>query len=496
MKVLFCASECVPFVKTGGLADVVGSLPKELLKQGCDVRVVIPKYRVIDWSYIVSMEHICHFQLPFGDGSVFCGIDSLEYEGVRFYFIDNLAMFGHDGVYTGDEQEGFRYAFFCKAVLGSLPKIDFFPDVIHCNDWQTGLIPALLRMQYSHDPEYAKIKTVYTIHNLRFQGLYCWNRIASVLHLDWRFFNQDGLEFYGLLSFMKGGINYSDRITTVSPTYAEEICTDYYGERLDGLLRARKYSLSGILNGIDTVSYDPKTDPALPDHYSIRNPQVKKVIKQKLQQDLGLAERDVPMLSMVTRLTDQKGLDLVQCVLEEILSLDVQLVVVGLGDSKYTDMLRNAQRRHYGSVVLCSVLDESLARRVYAASDIYLMPSQFEPCGLSQMIAMRYGTIPIVRETGGLKDSVIPYNKYTDEGTGFGFRNYNAHEMLKQIEDATWLWRNDPEMWDRMIHRAMKEDFSWKASAKKYLALYKNMLGLSGRAARRKKDGIEPRTEE
>lgn len=219
MKVLFCASECVPFVKTGGLADVVGSLPKELLKQGCDVRVVIPKYRVIDWSYIVSMEHICHFQLPFGDGSVFCGIDSLEYEGVRFYFIDNLAMFGHDGVYTGDEQEGFRYAFFCKAVLDSLPKIDFFPDVIHCNDWQTGLIPALLRMQYSHDPEYAKIKTVYTIHNLRFQGLYCWNRIASVLHLDWRFFNQDGLEFYGLLSFMKGGINYSDRITTVWTTH-------------------------------------------------------------------------------------------------------------------------------------------------------------------------------------------------------------------------------------------------------------------------------------
>ncbi|MBR0426239.1 MAG: glycogen synthase GlgA [Clostridia bacterium] len=485
MKVLFCASECFPFVKTGGLADVVGSLPKELLKQGCDVRVMIPKYRVIDWSYITAMEHICHYQLPFGDGSVFCGIDSLEYEGVRFYFIDNLAMFGHDGVYTGDEQEGFRYAFFCRAVLDSLPKVDFFPDVIHCNDWQTGLIPALLKMQYANDPDYAKIKTVYTIHNLRFQGLYRWDKISSVLHLDGRYFTPDGLEFYGLLSFMKGGIIYADRITTVSPTYAEEICMEYYGERLDGLLRARKYSLSGILNGIDTHSYDPHTDLALPEHYSVRNPRVKKSIKTALQKELGLAERDVPMLSIVSRLTDQKGLDLIACVLNEILSLDVQFVVVGLGEQRYTDMLRDAQRRHPGAVVLCSVLDEQLARRVYAASDLYLMPSQFEPCGLSQMIAMRYGTIPVVRETGGLKDSVIPYNKYTDEGTGFCFMNYNAHEMLYQIEDAVRYWRNDPEMWNRLVHRAMKEDFSWKASAKKYLALYKNMLGLSARARKK-----------
>ncbi len=487
MKVLFCASESFPFVKTGGLADVVGSLPKALLKQGVDVRVMIPKYRVIDWSYICSMTHVCHFQMPFGNGSVYCGIDSYVFEGVTFYFIDNLAMFGHDGVYTGDEQEGYRYAFFCRAVLDALPKIDFFPDIIHCHDWQTGLVPALLRTQYSADPEYAKIKTVYTIHNLRFQGLFRWDRIGEVLHLDSRYFSQDGLEFYGLLSFMKGGIVYADRITTVSPTYAEEICTEYYGERLDGLLRFRKYSLSGILNGIDTHSYDPKGDLALPDHYSIRNPQVKKVLKRKLQQDLGLAQRDVPMISMVTRLTDQKGMDLVQRVLEEILSIDVQFVVVGLGESKYVNMLRDAQRRHYGAVVLCSVLDEGLARRVYAASDMYLMPSQFEPCGLSQMIAMRYGTIPIVRETGGLKDSVIPYNKYTDEGTGFGFVNYNAHEMLKQIEDATWYWRNDPELWKRLVHRAMAADFSWKASAKKYLALYKNMLGLPVRAPRKKK---------
>ena len=491
MKVLICASECVPFVKTGGLADVVGSLPKELLKQGCDVRVMIPKYRVIDWSYIANMEHIAHYQLPFGNGSVFCGIDTIEYEGVRFYFIDNLAMFGHDGVYTGDEQEGFRYAFFCRAVLDSLPKVDFFPDVIHCNDWQTGLIPALLKTQYALDPEYAKIKTVYTIHNLRFQGLYCWNRIADVLHIDGRYFTSDALEFYGLLSFMKGGIVYADRVTTVSPTYAEEICTDYYGERLDGLLRSRKYSLSGILNGIDTGSYDPHTDPALSEHYSVRNPQVKKSLKAKLQKDLGLPVREVPMLSIVSRLTDQKGLDLIARVLPEILSLDVQLVVLGLGDQKYTDMLRDAQRRFPGEVVLCSVLDEQLARKVYAASDMYLMPSQFEPCGLSQMIAMRYGTIPIVRETGGLKDSVIPYNKYTDEGTGFGFRNYNAHEMLKQIEDAVTYWRNDPEMWSRLVHRAMKEDFSWKASAKKYLALYKEMLGLTVRAPRKRK----PKTE-
>ena len=488
MKVLFCASECVPFVKTGGLADVIGALPKELKKQGCEVRVMIPKYRVIDWEYIVSMEHVCHYQLPFGNGSVFCGIDTLEYEGIRFYFIDNLAMFGHDGVYTGDEQEGFRYAFFCRAVLDSLPRVDFFPDVIHCNDWQTGLIPALLKTQYANDPDYARIKTVFTIHNLRFQGLYCWGKIADVLHIDGRYFSADSLEFYGLLSFMKGGLVYADRITTVSPSYAEEICTEYYGERLDGLLRARKYSLSGILNGIDTASYDPHTDPALEEHYSIRNPQVKKSLKAKLQKDLGLAERDVPMLSIVSRLTDQKGLDLIACVLEEILALDVQLVVIGLGDQRYTDMLRNAQRRHFGAVVLCSVLDEKLARKVYAASDLYLMPSQFEPCGLSQMIAMRYGTIPIVRETGGLRDSVVPYNKYTDEGTGFGFKNYNAHEMLRQIEDAVWFWRNEPEMWDRLVHRAMKMDFSWKNSAKQYLNLYKYMLGIPLRAPRKKKE--------
>lgn len=487
MKILFCASECVPFVKTGGLADVVGSLPKELVKQGCDARVMIPKYRVIDFAYITAMEHVCHFQLPFGDGSVYCGVDTLLIDGVRFYFIDNLAMFGHDGVYTGDEQEGYRYAFFCRAALDALGKIDFFPDVIHCNDWQTGLIPALLKTQYANDPEYAKIRTVYTIHNLRFQGLYCWDRLARVLHLDWRYFSADGLEFYGLLSCMKGGINYADRITTVSPSYAEEICTEYYGERLDGLLRARRYSLSGILNGIDTESYDPKTDPALSVNYSIRNTQLKKLLKAELQKDLGLEERDVPMLSIVSRLTDQKGLDLIARVLTEILSLDVQLVVLGLGEQRYTDMLRDAQRRFPGMIVLCSVLDETLARRVYAASDMYLMPSQFEPCGLSQMIAMRYGTIPIVRETGGLKDSVVPYNKYTDEGTGFGFRNYNAHEMLKQIEDAVGYWRNDPEMWKRLVHRAMKEDFSWRVSAKQYYALYKSMFGVPARAARRKK---------
>lgn len=488
MKILFCASESFPFVKTGGLADVVGSLPKALQQQGAEVAVIIPKYRVIDWNYICSMEHVCHFQMPFGYGSVFCGIDTYEYEGVRYYFIDNLAMFGHDGVYTGDEQEGYRYAFFCLAVLYALPRIQFFPDILHCNDWQTGMVPALLKTRFSNDPDYARIKTVFTIHNLRYQGLFCWNRVGSVLGIDGRYFTPDGLEFYGLLSFMKGGIVYADRVTTVSPSYAEEICTEYYGERLDGLLRARKYSLSGILNGIDTHSYDPKGDLALSDHYSIRNPQVKKVLKQKLQRDLGLAERDVPMISMVTRLTDQKGLDLVQRVLEEILSIDVQFVVVGLGEQKYTDMLRSAQHRHPGAVVLCSVLDEGLARRVYAASDIYLMPSLFEPCGLSQMIAMRYGTIPIVRETGGLKDSVIPYNKYTDEGTGFGFVNYNAHEMLHQIEDATWYWRNDPALWSRLVHRAMKADFSWKASAKQYLALYKNMLGIPVRAPRKKKE--------
>lgn len=478
MKVLLCASECVPFIKTGGLADVVGSLPKSLKALGVDVRVILPKYRLIDYKYVSRMEHVCNFHMQFGMQATYCGIDTLEEEGVRFYFVDNLAMFGGDTVYSGDEQEGVRFAFFCRAVLESMPKIGFFPDVLHCNDWQTGLIAPLLREKFRNLEGYRDIRTVFTIHNLRFQGLFDWSRINSVLGLGNECFTPDRLEFYGLLSCMKGGIVFSDRVNTVSPTYAEEIRTAYFGERLDGLLRARQNVLSGILNGIDVASYDPKTDPALALHFSKEDPSNKKRLKVQLQQELGLPKKDVPMIAMVTRLTSQKGLDLINCVFDDMMRMDIQFVVVGLGDAFFERALRDAVYRYPDRVAVRNELNEQLARRVYAAADMYLMPSQFEPCGLSQMIAMRYGTIPIVRETGGLRDSVQPYNQYTDEGTGFSFANYNAHEMLYTVERAVGYWYEDRAMWARLVRRAMEADFSWNASAKTYLRLYEDLVGV------------------
>ena len=478
MKILFCASECFPFVKTGGLADVVGSLPKELVPLGTEVAVMLPKYRQIDDYYVLKMEHLCHFNLQFGSYSVFCGVDSLVQDGVRYYFIDNLAMFGGDRIYTGDEEEGFRFAFFCRAVLESFKHLNYYPDVVHCNDWQTGLIPVLLNDQYRALDEYRGIRTVFTIHNLKFQGLFDWHRINSVLGLNEGYFSPNNLEFYGLLSFMKAGLVFANRITTVSPTYAEEIRTGYYGERLDGLLRARQNVLSGILNGIDVISFDPSTDIQLPAHYDAANPQGKKLCKAALQEELGLARRDVPLIGLVTRLTSQKGLDLITCVLNDIMRMDVQMVVVGTGDKYFEDAFTDAHYRFPDRFVCCLRHDERMARRTYAASDMYLMPSQFEPCGLSQMIAMRYGAIPIVRETGGLRDSVLPYNWYTDDGNGFSFHDYNAHDMLHVMEQAVGYWYDQRDMWARLMNRAMKTDFSWAVSARKYMELYRGLLGI------------------
>ncbi len=478
MKILFAASECFPYVKTGGLADVVGSLPKELVRQGAEVAVMLPKYVQIGDYYILKMQHVCHFTLLLGSYSVFCGIDKLEQDGVTFYFIDNLAMFGGDKIYTGDEQEGFRFAFFCRAVLESFKHLDYYPDIIHCNDWQTGLIPVLLNDQYRTLDGYRDVHTVFTIHNLKFQGIFDWKRINSVLGLNEGYFSPNNLEFYGLLSFMKAGLVFANRITTVSPTYAEEIRTGYYGERLDGLLRARQNVLSGILNGIDVISFDPNTDIQIPVHYNVNDPSGKKLDKAALQEEVGLQKRDVPLIGMVTRLTAQKGLDLITCVLNDIMRMDVQMVVVGTGDKYFEDAFQDAQYRFPGRFVCCLRHDEQMARRVYAASDMYLMPSQFEPCGLSQMIAMRYGSIPVVRETGGLRDSVLPYNWYTDDGNGFSFHDYNAHDMLHVLEHAVGYWYDDRDMWQRLMRRAMKTDFSWAVSARKYMELYRNLLGL------------------
>lgn len=478
MKILLCASECFPFIKTGGLADVVGSLPKDLAAQGAEVAVMLPKYRRIDDCYIRKMQHVCDFTLLFGSYSVYCGVDRIEQDGVSFCFIDNLAMFGGDKIYTGNEDDGFHFAFFCRAVLESFKHLNYYPDVIHCNDWQTGLIPVLLNDQYRYAEGYRDIHTVYTIHNLKFQGLFDWTRINSVLGLNDGYFSPNNLEFYGLLSFMKAGLVFSNRITTVSPTYAEEIRTGYFGERLDGLLRARQNVLTGILNGIDTVSFDPNTDMHLPVHYNVNDLGNKKVCKELLQKELGLEQRDVPVIGLVSRLTAQKGLDLITCVLDDIMRMDVQFVIVGTGDAYFENAFRDAQYRYPNRFILCARHDEALARRVYAACDMYLMPSQFEPCGLSQMIAMRYGTIPIVRETGGLRDSVLPYNWYTDDGNGFSFHDYNAHDMLHVLEHAVGYWYDDPEMWVRLMKRAMKTDFSWAASARKYMELYRNLLGI------------------
>ena len=478
MKILFCASECFPFIKTGGLADVVGSLPKDLAAQGAEVSVMIPKYQQIEEYWILKMEHVCHFNLQFGSYSVFCGVERITQDGVNYYFIDNLAMFGGEKIYTGNEEDGFRFAFFCRAVLESFKHMGYYPDVIHCNDWQTGLVPVLLNDQYRQLDEYRGIRTVYTIHNLKFQGIFDWHRINSVLGLNEGYFSPNNLEFYGLLSFMKAGLVFANRITTVSPTYAEEIRTGYFGERLDGLLRARQNVLSGILNGIDTLSFDPSTDMHLSTHYSVADPSGKKLCKTALQEELGLERRDVPLIGMVSRLTAQKGLDLITCVLNDIMRMDVQMVIIGTGDAYFENAFRDAQYRFPGRFVCCLRHDEAIARKTYAACDMYLMPSQFEPCGLSQMIAMRYGTIPIVRETGGLRDSVLPYNWYTDDGNGFSFHDYNAHDMLHVLEHAVGYWYDDKPMWERLMKRAMKTDFSWAASARKYMELYRNLLGL------------------
>ncbi|MDO4564759.1 MAG: glycogen synthase GlgA [Clostridia bacterium] len=479
MKVLFAASECVPFIKTGGLADVLGSLPVALQKEGVDARVILPKYRIMDGYWQSRLTHICHFNILMGSRQVYCGLEMVEDNGVTYYFVDNLAMFGGEQVYTGDEQEGFRFAFFCRAVLEALPRIDFFPDVLHCNDWQTGLIPCLLRAQYGIDERYRAVRAVFTIHNLRFQGLFSFERMNRVLGLNSGYFSPDNLEFYGLMSFMKGGIVFSDRVTTVSPTYAEEIRTEYFGEHLDGLLRHRSHVLSGILNGIDTKIFNPADDRFISPHFTRANPANKQRLKRQLQEELGLEPRDsVPVISMISRLTSQKGLDLIACVLDDILRMDVQLVFLGKGDENFEALLLSAQARYPGRVAVRIELNEGLAHRIYAGSDMFLMPSQFEPCGLSQLISLRYGTIPVVRETGGLKDSIQAYNMYTDEGNGFSFSNYNAHEMLRTLETAVGYYYDDKDMWKRLIKRAMSCDFSWKASAKTYARLYAELLGV------------------
>ncbi len=476
MKILFASSECVPFIKMGGLADVVGALPKELVKTGADVRVILPLYKMIGAKWREQMQYRFNFHVNLGWRRQYAGIHELKYEGVTFYFVDNEQYFGRDYVYGSGTDEGERYAFFCRAVLGALPLLEFSPDVIHCNDWQTGLIPTMLKIQYNNLDFYKGIKTIYTIHNLRFQGIFPIDFVEEMLGLGDLAYTSDSLEFYGMCSYMKGGIVYADEVTTVSPTYAREIQTAYYGERLDGLLRARSANLSGILNGIDTMEYDPANDPLIPQKYDAEHFDQKIKNKLALQQELGLTQDpDVPMIGLVSRLYDQKGLDLVECVFNAIMDTGAQLVVLGMGEGKYVDLFSWAQWKYSGQVAARFVMDNALAHKVYAACDMFLMPSMFEPCGLSQLISLRYGTLPITRETGGLRDTVLAYNKYTGEGNGFTFLNYNAHDMLHVIEEAVQMYKEDHETFDKLAVRAMRGSYGWDSSAKRYIELYKKV---------------------
>ena len=481
LKVLYVASEAVPFIKTGGLADVAGSLPKALKKQGVDIRVVMPKYGKISHEYLDKMEHVYDGEFTTAWRTKFLGIDKLELDGVTFYFIDNQEYFYREGFYGyGDDAE--RFSFFSRAVLEILPKDDFWPDVIHTNDWHTALVNVYLRLDHIGDERYERIRTVFTIHNLKYQGVFPKDVMEDVLGLDWKYFTNGDLEYYDAVNFMKGAIIYADNITTVSRTYAQEIQYEYFGEGLDGLLRSRAADLHGINNGLDTDLYNPETDPYLTDPFTQYNAdtalETKTDNKVALQHILDLPlERRTPLVAMVTRLVEAKGLDLVVRVLDELLEHEnMQFVLLGTGDRVYEDWFRELAWRHPTKVSANIYFSDEMAQRIYASSSIFLMPSAYEPCGLGQLIAMRYGAIPVVRATGGLTDTVIPYNKAAGEGNGFLFSDYNAHDMMYTIKKALTIYR-DLGAWTRLMKNAMQADYSWARSSKEYKALYERLIG-------------------
>ena len=478
-NILFVASECVPFIKTGGLADVVGSLPKYFPKEYFDVRVVIPKYAGIKEQFKNQMRYVTNFYMDLNWRQQYVGIFEMEYEGIKFYFIDNEEHFGGSTPYAGMPWDLEKFAYFSKAALSILPTIGFRPDLIHCHDWQTGLVPVYLHERFQADEFYRGIKTVMTIHNLKFQGVWDVKTIQRFSGLPDYFFTPDKLEAYKDGNMLKGGLVYADAITTVSNTYAEEIKTPFYGEGLDGLMRARSGDLRGIVNGIDYDVFNPETDPDIVQNYNAKNFRKEKVKnKRALQEELGLAKDDKKfMIGIVSRLTNQKGLDLIQCVMDEICTDDVQLVVLGTGDENYENMFRHYDWKYHDRVSAQIYYSEPLSHKIYAACDAFLMPSLFEPCGLSQLMALRYGTVPIVRETGGLKDTVWPYNEFEGTGTGFSFVNYNAHEMLATIRYAESVYYDKKREWNKLVDRAMAADFSWNNSARQYEEMYNWLIG-------------------
>lgn len=473
-SILMVGAECAPFAKTGGLADVIGVLPGELKTLGYDVRVMLPLHAQIKRSYAEKLEHVCSFYVHLGWRTQYAGVEKLECGGVVYYFIDNEYYFGGP-IYKGGEAEGEQYSFFSRAVLEALPLIDFIPDVLHANDWHTGMIPMLIKTQYGNAPQGA-IKTLFTIHNIGYQGKFSVDFVKDLLGIPNGYFTPDYIEAYGSANFLKAALVFADALNTVSPTYACELQDAYFAEGMEGMLQKRKHDLVGILNGIDTHIFNPATDQHIAAPYTEKDLAAKQTDKRALLKELSLTvSDDTPVIGMVTRLTAQKGLDLVVCVLEELLQREVALVILGSGETQYEHMFMDAAYRHCGRMAVRTEYNDPLAHRIYAGADFFLMPSRFEPCGISQMIALRYGTLPIVRETGGLADTVFAYNEYTGEGNGFSFANFNAHDMLHVIDLALRIYQNKSAM-HALMKNAMREDYSFTASAKEYAALYESML--------------------
>lgn len=475
-KILFAASECVPFIKTGGLADVVGALPKCFDKEEYDVRVVLPFYTCIPQKYSKDFRYVAHFYMGMGEyiKNEYVGIMQYEYGGIKYYFIDNKRYFSGAKPYGDIREDIEKFCFFSKAALSILPVVDFRPDIIHCHDWQTGVIPVYLKNEFAGSDFYRGIKTVMTIHNLRFQGIWDIKTIKGLTGFNDYLFTPDKLEFNKDANMLKGGLAYADYITTVSRTYAEEIKTPYFGEGLDGLLRARSNELSGILNGIDYDIFNPLNDEALFANYSASDVWAKKwENKRSLQQQLGLeVDQNKYMIGLISRLTDQKGLDLIENVIDEIADDNTQFVIIGTGDKRYEDMFKAAAFNHSEKISANIFYSEELSHKLYSAADAILIPSRFEPCGLTQLMALRYGAVPIVRETGGLKDTIEPFNEFENTGLGFSFANYDAREMIDAINYSKKVFFDMPLKWHDMVKRGMTADYSWKASTEMYKELY------------------------
>ena len=468
MKILFACSECSPFAASGGLADVAGSLPAALQKEGAECRVIMPLYGSIGLQWRANMTFLTSFGVPLSWRVAHCGVFTMQYGGVQYYFLDNEQYFKREGGIYGYFDEAERFAFFSKAVLETLTHIDYEPDVIHCNDWQTALIPVYLNVFYREVPKLSRTHTVFTIHNIQYQGQFGLDVAGDVCGLpDWAI---GKVEFHGDLNMMKGALEECERISTVSPTYAREILDPYFGHGLDEILRQKEWKLCGILNGIDTVGYNPSRDHALAANFSARKPEGKALCKAALQQQMHLPEEpDTPILAMVSRLVSHKGFDLVEYAMENMLRMGMQVVILGSGEQQYEDFFHEMQRRHPQQVAFTCGFMPTLSRQIYAGADFFLMPSQSEPCGLAQMIALRYGTIPIVRSTGGLADSIIDWDT-PGGGCGFTFQSYNADDMLGAVRRAMGLYHS--EYRGEMLPRALKCDFSWRRSAKQYMAMY------------------------